>query len=111
MKKLVLILPILVSLLIFVGFAAAETQERVNSTNFILNVDLVDFESSACSFAKAADDGGALGEKAICRAMLENPQNDPSEISRIITQTTVQQIPTARPVVVTSLTAIREDEA
>ena len=107
MKKLVLILPILFSLLIFVGAATAETQERVNSSNFMTKINWTGLGNSACTFAKAADDGGALGEKAKCQAMLENPQNE----SWINANTTDSCVSTVKPVFVTGLTAIREDEA
>ncbi len=110
MKKLVIILPVLVSLLVSVGFAVAETQGRLNASVFLLGKTAGDSENGSCAFAIAADDGGALGEKAKCRAMLRNQEKDQPDNSPIVDQSLIQKTPAARLALGASLAVIREDE-
>ena len=110
MKKLVIILPVLVSLLVSAGFAVAETQGRLNPSVFLLGNPSGDSEYGSFTFAIAADDGGALGEKAKCRAMLRGQDEDQSDNSPIVDQSLVQKTPAARLALGASLAVIREDE-
>ncbi len=110
LKKRVIILLVLASFLVAAGFAAACGYERVYPTNILLDNNFMDFENISCPFAKAADDGGALEEKAKCRAMLQKKENDQPEAWWAVDPATVQDYPTARLACWASLAAIREDE-
>ncbi len=126
MKKLVIILPVLVSLLVFSGFANAGIRERVNTASYSLEFETINcsFEiiidalgettdalgATTYAFGKAADDGGALGEKAQCQAMLQELEKPSSEISPMIVQTNIENSMTASPEFWSGLTAIREEE-
>lgn len=107
MRKLVIILPVLLSVFAICGFANAESTNSLRDFNF-QKASAQGFSlEQMIPFAKTSDDGGALGEKAKVKAMREALH---AGTTTYLDSGHEEQINTARPTAMVSLTAIREEE-
>ena len=107
MRKLVIILPVLLSVFVICGFANAESAKSMVDNNFLTSSSQDLSLDQRIPFAITSDDGGALGEKAKVKAMREALN---AGSATFLVPGHEAQLNTARPTVTVSLTAIREEE-